>query len=86
MTDITDTTELEAQPIHYHDCPAFGPNTIVPRGVMLSKDKKILLGRQHKCPMCSYTAGEFQAARGVEVLGDGRYSVDMSKAEYVEAA
>lgn len=75
---------VTAKPVYYHDCPALGSHTTVPEALMVSKDGTIVLGRQHKCPFCSYTADRLHPASGVTMIAPGKYEVDMSKAERVE--
>lgn len=50
---------VDAEPVYYHDCPALGKHVKVVRAVLASKDGSEVYGWQHKCPFCSYTAGEF---------------------------
>lgn len=69
---------VEAKPVHYHNCPALGPQTKIIRATMLSKDGSVVLG-------CT-TAGDFECAPGVTQLPDGTYTVDMSVAIKPEAA
>lgn len=77
---------LETKVIHFHDCPVLGKQTRVIEATLVSKDGKVVLGWQNKCPFCSSTASEFRPAPGVTVTGPGRYSVDMSKAILTEEA
>lgn len=73
--------EVNATPVYYHDCPALGSNTKVPRALVADREGNIILFYQHKCVFCSYVAGDRQYAKGVTPLPDGGYSVDMSIAE-----
>lgn len=75
------TIELKAEPVYFHDCPALGPHTRMPRAFIADRDAEFVLGYQHKCPFCSKTAGKFVPASGVTVNTDGSYSVDTRIAE-----
>jgi hypothetical protein len=79
--EIPTPQQVEAEPVYYHDCPALGRHTRVIEATMANKDGTVVLGRQHKCPFCSYCADEFRPTQGVTVLANGKYAVDMSKAE-----
>lgn len=74
------TETLETRPVYYHNCPALGPNTKLPRALMADKEGKYILYYQHKCPFCSQTAGEKVLANGVTETVDG-YLIDEKKAE-----
>lgn len=69
--------------VHYHDCPALGPHTKVIRALTLDRAREVVLYFQHKCPFCSYVAGDREYGSGVTPRPDGSFSVDMSKAERV---
>lgn len=73
----------EVKPIFFHDCPALGNHTRLPRAFMSDSSKKYVLYYQHKCPFCSQTAGEKVLAKGVTETQDG-YSIDTSKAEKLQ--
>lgn len=75
------TEALEPTPVYFHTCPMLGPHTRVPRALLADQNGEYVLGYQHKCPMCRYTAGEFEPASGVTVNDNGSYTVDTSKAE-----
>lgn len=79
MTQIS-----EAEPVHYHDCPALGKHTRTIEATTLSTDGRILLGHQLKCPFCLVTGGNFRPAPGVTVIRPGQYTVDMTKAILTE--
>ena len=74
-------TNTPAEYVHYHDCPALGPNTKVVRSMRADKSGEVVLYYQLKCPFCSYTAGDRELAPGVVENEDGTFSVDMVQAE-----
>lgn len=73
--------EVEATPVYYHDCPALGNHTRLPRALMASEGGEYVLFYQHKCPFRSKTGGERVYSKGVTVNPDGSYNVDTSIAE-----
>lgn len=73
----------EVEPVYFHNCPALGPDTRIPRAVRLDKENKVVLMYHHVCPFCSATGGDPEYAAGVTPNPDGSYSVDMSKAQIV---
>lgn len=76
--------EAKITPVYYHDCPALGPNTRIPRAVCLDNTSTIVICYRHKCPFCSATAGEIEYAKGVTPNADGiSYSVNIDLAEKV---
>jgi hypothetical protein len=77
--------EVEVSIVHFHDCPALGPHTALPRALIADPEGKVVLAYQHKCPFCGQTAGEKQLAKGVTQLADGRYEVNMAVAEQMGA-
>ena len=76
MSDVLETT-----PVHFHDCPALGPNTRLPRALLANRNGEDVLGYHHKCPMWGQTAGEFEPGPGITVNLDGSYTVDTRLAE-----
>lgn len=72
---------IEPTPVYFHDCPALGAHTRLPRALLADREGKYILCYHHKCPMCRATAGEPELARGVTLNPDGSYSVDTSIAE-----
>lgn len=75
------TEVLEPTPVYFHDCRALGPHTRVPRALLADRNGEYILCYQHKCPMCSYTAGEPELAPGVTRNLDGSWSVNTAIAE-----
>lgn len=74
------TQELEATPVYYHDCPALGKDTKLPRALMADSKGEYILYYQHKCPFCSKTGGEIEYASGVTPTANG-YLIDPKIAE-----
>lgn len=72
---------LETRPVYFHDCPALGSHTRLPRALMADSDGEYIMYYHHKCPFCSATAGEKEYAKGVTPRPDGSYSVDTRIAE-----
>jgi len=70
---------LETNPVYFHNCPMFGPNTRVPRALLADKTGNYILYYQHKC-LCGYIAGEKEMAPGVTETADG-YRIDPDKVE-----
>lgn len=71
----------EPTPVYFHNCPALGPHTKLPRALIADKAGEYVLCYQHKCPFCSQTAGEPELAPGVTRNSDGTWSVDTRIAE-----
>lgn len=71
----------EPKPVYYHDCPALGPDTKLPRALKADTEAEYVLGYLHKCPFCGRMAGEYELAPGVTRLPDGSFQVDTTKAE-----
>lgn len=72
---------LETTPVYFHDCPALGPHTRLPRALLADKAGEYVLCYYHKCPFCSATAGEPELAPGVTRNADGTWSVNTAIAE-----
>lgn len=72
---------LETTPVYFHDCPALGPHTRLPRALLADKSGTYVLCYHHKCPMCGATAGEPELAPGVIRNADGSWSVNTAIAE-----
>lgn len=72
--------EVEATPVHYHNCPALGPQARIVRATLLDSKQEWVIGYQHKCPFCGETAGDFEFAEGVTSLPDGTLTLDPTKA------
>ena len=68
-------------PVYYHHCRVLGPDTRVPQAMMADTNKEYILYYQHKCPFCSYVAGEKVLGKGVRENEDGSYSVNINEAE-----
>ena len=49
--------------------------------MMADTNKEYILYYQHKCPFCSYVAGEKVLGKGVTEHEDGSYSVNINEAE-----
>lgn len=76
------TEVLEPTPVYFHNCPALGPQTRVPRALLADGNGEYILCYQHKCPMCGYKAGEPELAKGVTLNPNGTgYLVDTTIAE-----
>lgn len=71
---------VEATPVYYHNCRALGDHTKVPRALMADSSGEFILYYQHKCPFCSYVAGERVYAKGVTPTATG-YDIDVTIAE-----
>lgn len=78
---MSEPIELEATPVYFHDCPALGAHTRLPRALLADDKGEYVLCYYHKCPFCSATAGEREMAKGVTLNADGSYSVDTKIAE-----
>lgn len=72
---------LQTTPVYFHNCPALGPQTRVPRALLADRNGEYVLCYQHKCPMCGYTAGNAELAPGVKQNPDGSWSVNTAIAE-----
>lgn len=70
----------DVRPVYFHDCPALGKHTRLPRALLADKEGKYILGYMHKCVFCNATAGEFEIAPGITLI-EGGYTVDETKAE-----
>lgn len=81
---MSEVIEAEATPVHYHDCPALGPQTKIIRALRADADGEFVLGWQLKCPFCSTTAGPFELAPGVTINAGGGYCVDTTVAIKME--
>lgn len=75
------TAKVKAETVYYHNCPALGPNTKLPRALLADRDAKYVLCYHNKCPFCRATAGERELAPGVKLNADGSYSVNTAIAE-----
>lgn len=71
----------EVKPVYFHDCPALGPHTRLPRGLIADKQANYVICYQHKCPFCSATAGEREPAPGITFIDEDTYTVDLTKVE-----
>ena len=71
---------LETNPVYFHNCPVLGKDTRVPRALMSDDKHEYILCYYHKCPFCSYTAGEKEMAPGVTETENG-YRIDTTIAE-----
>lgn len=73
-------SKLETSPVYFHNCPALGPGTRVPRALLTDKTNNYILYYHHKCVFCNYVAGEKEMAPGVIETATG-YSIDPDKVE-----
>lgn len=68
--------------VYYHNCPALGDNTKLPRALVANEG--YIIYYQHKCPFCSATAGGKEYAKGVRADTLGGYYIDKSIAEKLQ--